>query len=157
MFISTKFVINNIEREKEIVNMTRKNMEFLKKNRIRFTWPEKTVEEEYSIEKYRKYRKWIEKEWEQKEQGFTKRLLVFFNKPMKTQFTVEISNYGPLGFYNSDTNTVTININTHLDSALTIKHEMIHIMLELFIKKYRIKHRQKENIVNTILEILKNI
>jgi len=157
MFVNIKFVINNIEREKEIVNITGKNMKFLKKNRIRFTWPEEAVEEEYNIEKYRKYKKLVEKEWKQKEQGFTKRLLVFFNKPTKTQFIVEISNYGPLGFYNPDTNTVTININAHLDPVRIIKHEMVHIMLELFTKRYHIKHRQKENIVNTILEILESI
>ncbi len=152
--LNTKFVINAIEREKDIVNMVWKNINFLKTHKIRFTLPEKTIEEDYSIKKYEMYKKWIESEWRKKEKGFTKQLLTFFHRPVELQFTIEISNYGPLGFYNANNNSITINFNTHLDPINTIKHEMTHIMLEPFINKYRINHSQKELIVNTILKIL---
>ena len=85
---------------------------------------------------------------------FCRKIANFFHKPADFQFIIEISNYGPLGFYNENNNTVTINLNTHLDVIKTIKHEMVHIMVEPFIKKYHIEHKQKESIVNTILKIL---
>lgn len=151
-----KFTINNIKREKEIIGITNKHLDFLKGERIKFTLPNKTIEQEYNIKTYNIFLKEVKKGWDQKEKAFTKRLLDFFNKPTKTEFIVEISNYGPLGFYNIKTNTITININTHLDPIQTIKHEMIHIMIELLIKKYHIKHKRKENIVDTILQILEN-
>ena len=151
---NVKFVISTVEKEKEIVGMIRKDIEFFKTHKIRFTWPKKKVEEEYNIKKYKDYKEWLENEWLKKENGFTERLLTFFNKPTKLQFIIEISNYGPLGFYNPNNNTITINQNTHLDSIGTIKHEMIHILVEPFIKKYHIQHKKKEHIVNTIFEFL---
>ena len=134
--------------------MVRKNVEFFKTNKIRFTWPEKTVEEEYSIKKYKMYKEWIEVEWAKKERGFVERLLIFFHKLAELQFTIEISNYGPLGFYNASSNTLTVNLNNHPNVIHTIKHEMVHIMVEPFIRKYHIEHARKEFIVNTILSIL---
>ncbi|OGZ32942.1 MAG: hypothetical protein A2V69_02980 [Candidatus Portnoybacteria bacterium RBG_13_40_8] len=152
--LNTKFVINSIEREKEIVDMVNKNINFFRTNRIVFTFPEKTVEEEYDIKKHENYKEWLETEWAKRENEFTERLLFLFNKSIELQFTVEISNYGPLGFYNTNTNTVTINLNTKLDVISTIKHEMIHIILEPFIRKYQIEHARKEFIIDTILKIL---
>ena len=152
---NVKFTINTIKREKEIANMVSKNVEFFKINKVRFTWPEKPVEEEYDINKYKEYKERIEKEWKKRGQGFVMRLLTFFHLPKKFQFIIEISNYGPLGFYNADTNTITVNLNTHLDAIDTIMHEMVHIMVEPFIKKYDIKYERKEFIVDTILKILK--
>ena len=152
---NTKFTISTLEREKEIVDMVRKNIEFLKSNRIRFTLPEKAIEKEYNIKKYESYKELLEAEWVKRgEDNFVERLLTFFHKSADFQFIIEISNYGPLGFYNENNNTVTINLNTHLDVIKTIKHEMVHIMVEPFIKKYHIEHKQKESIVNTILKIL---
>lgn len=154
---NTKFSINNIEREKEILDVVRKNIDFLNENKIIFTQTQNSLEKEYKVKKYKDYKKWIKEEWKKREGGFLEKLLIFFNKPAKTQFIIEISNYGPLGFYNVRTNTVTINMNTMLDAVKTIKHEMIHIILEPFIKKYSIEHKQKEDIVNTVLDILENI
>lgn len=152
---NTKVIINTIEREKQVVDMVHKNINFLKTNRIIFTLPEKSIEEEYDIKKYETYKEWIEAEWTKRENGFIERLLFLFNKPIELQFTVEISNYGPLGFYNASTNTITINLNTRLDVIDTIKHEVVHIVLEPFIKKYNIDFQNKENLVNTFFEFLK--
>lgn len=152
--MNIKFTINSIKQEKEIFEMVRKNIEFLKTNRIRFTWPEKTIEEEYDVKKYETYKKWLQNEWFKKENGFTEKLLAFFHEPIKTSFIIAISNYGPLGFYNANKNTVTVNLNNYPEVINTIMHEMIHIMLESFIQKYHIEHNQKEFIVNTILKIL---
>lgn len=131
--------------------MVRKNIKLLETNRICYTLPQKTIEKEYIIKKYEKYKEWIENEWEKEEKGFTEQLLTFFHRPLDFQLTIEISNYGPLGFYNENKNIATINLNTHLNPVNTIKHEMVHVMLEPFIKNYSIDHSRKEFIVNTIL------
>jgi hypothetical protein len=115
------------------------------------------VKIEYDIDKYKQHKDWLEDRWGKREVVFVKHLLDFFNKPEETEFNIEISNYGSLGHYNSNTNTITINLNTNLDPIETIKHEMIHITLEPFIRKYSIKHEQKEDIVNTIFDIIENI
>ena len=153
--INIKFVICDINREKEITEMVKGWLDFLKQNNIRFTWPEKPIEEEYDIEKHSAFKAKIEERWLKEEQEFVSRLLTFFHKPEDTQFIVEISNYGPLGFYNPANNTVTINLNTHLDPLSTIKHELIHLMVEPYIRKYKIQHSDKEKIVNTLLDSLK--
>jgi hypothetical protein len=157
MFNNINFAISDIEREKEIAKIVRKNIDFFKDHGIKFTQPDREIAKEYNINKYEDYRGKLESKWGEKENVFVQHLLSFFNKSEKTQFTVEISNYGPLGFYNFNTNTITINLNMDLDPTETIKHEMIHIVLEPFVKKYHIEHEQKENIVHTILEILESI
>ncbi len=149
-----KFIVNNIRREKEIVNMVQENLDFLKKNKIRFTWPEKRVEDEYNKKIYEDYKKWLGKEWRKKENKFVEKLLHLFNRPKNTKFNVEVSNYGPLGFYNTRNNTITINLNTHLDVVDTIKHEMIHIMIESFVRKYELSYTDKERVVNIVFNIL---
>lgn len=152
--LNIKFVVNSLEREKKIIDMVNKNINFFRTNKIIFTLPKESVEKEYSVKRYEVYKEWLEAEWVKREKGFVERLLTFFNRPAESQFTIEISNYGPLGFYNTNTNTLTINLNTHLDVISTIKHEMIHIILEPFIRKYQIEYTQKEFIVDTILKIL---
>lgn len=97
----------------------------------------------------------LKRNWKEREGGFVEKLLLFFHEPETFQFIVEISNYGPLGSYNPQNNTVTINLNTPFDPIETIKHEMVHIMVEPFVKKYKISHNQKEIIVKTISKILK--
>lgn len=150
---NVKFVINTVDREKEIVRMTLKNIKFLKDNKINFSLPVKTVEEEYDIKKYETFREKVEQAWDKKK-DFTQRLLTFFHEPLETKFVVEISNYGPLGFYSFNKHAVTINLNTRLNPIDTIMHEMTHIMVEPFVLRYHISYHQKENIVNAILRIL---
>ena len=151
---NVRFVINAIEREQEIAAMVSKHIEFFENNNIRFTRPVQSVDEEYDAEQYETYKIRLETEWTKREQGFTERLLTFFQRPADLQFTVELSNYGPLGFYNEKSNTITVNLNTHLDPVRTIMHEMVHIMLEPFIQKYRIEHNAKESIVNAVVGFL---
>jgi len=147
------FKICDINREKQITEMVKEWLEFLKQNNIRFTWPEKGIEQEYNIEKYNTFKKTIEERWKKEEKKFIPKLLIFFHQSKDTQFTVEISNYGPLGFYNPENNTITINLNTHLDPISTIKHEAIHLMVEPYIREFKLSHQEKEKIVNTLLDI----
>jgi len=149
-----KFIINNIEREKEIIEIVYKNIEFLKAQKIKFTLPKNSVDREYNIKEYQDYKNQLKNRWEKEKGNFVERLLTFFHKTKKTQFKVEISKYGPLGFYNSSDNTIIINLNAKRNPTDIIKHEMVHIMVEPFIKKYKISYKNKEIIVDTILTVL---
>ncbi len=153
---STKFIICDIRREEEIVNMVEKNIVFLKENKIKFTWSKRPLKEEYKVEEYKKHKKELESKWTKKDDQFVEKLVYFFGKPPGLNFIIEISNYGPMGFYNARKNTVTVNINNP-NSVDTIKHEIIHILIESFIKEYNINHEKKEMIVNTVKDIISDI
>ncbi len=148
-----KFIICDIQREREIVDMVEKNFEFFKKFKVKFTWPKKPLKEEYDIEKYKKYKKELESKWTKDDDEFVEKVLCFFRESQELNFTIEISNYGPMGFYNTRKNIVTINMNNP-NSVNTIKHEIIHILIEPFIKKHNINHEKKEIIVNTVKNII---
>ncbi len=148
-----RFIICNIQREKEIINMVEKNVEFFKELKIKFTWPKKLLEEEYEIGKYKKYKKKLESKWTKKDNEFIEKLACFFRESSGLNFIIEISNYGPMGFYNARKNIITINMNNP-NNVNTIKHEMIHILVEPFIREYNINHGKKEMIVNTVKDII---
>lgn len=136
--------------------MVERHADFFKKQQIRFTWPEKSIEEEHKSKRYEEFISSIKANWGNSEDEFIKRLLIFFHESPDSQFTVEVSQYGPLGFYNLERRTITINLNTHLNPLDTIKHELVHLMLERFIRAYNFSHEQKEDLVNTILSLIKS-
>lgn len=148
------FTVCGISREKEIAAIVEKNLEVLKQNRIRFTWPERPIEDEYNKREYKKHRTWLQEKWQDRGNEFTERLLIYFHQPQNLQFTVEVSNYGPLGFYNAGSNIITVNRNTHLDPIQTIKHELANIMLEPFARRYNLSFEQKERMADMVLEAL---
>jgi len=148
------FKICSIDRENEIFSMVKENLEFLKNNKIRFTWPQSTIEKEYDQKTYTSYKTWLTNEWIKRECNFLDKIIIFFNLPEDIIFEVEVSNYGPFGFYHSGLKRVTININNTLDVINTIKHEIIHIILDKYIIKYKIKYTDKEFIIKTILDFI---
>lgn len=151
------FKINSIKEEKQVFKLVRDNLEFLKKERLIFTWPEKSIEEEYDKKLLEEAKKKIEQEWKQKENNFFRKIELFFNIKIKKPFIVKISNYGTLGSYNNLERKVTINKNhKNKDIVETIKHEIIHIIIEPYIQKLKIDHSRKEYIVNSIYEIISN-
>jgi hypothetical protein len=150
------FKICSIKQEEKIIKDTKKSLAFLRKSRIIFTLPKKSIiKKEYYKEEYQNFKNKLEKEWQAREDNFFEKLEYFFNKKSKKQFKVNITNYGPLGFYNYLTGNIFINKNSKLDIINTIKHEVIHILIEPYIKKYQISHDKKEKAVNAMIEILK--
>ena len=96
---NTKFTISTLEREKEIVDMVRKDIEFLKSNRIRFTLPEKAIEKEYNIKKYESYKELLEAEWVKRgEENFVERLLTFFTNLQIFNSLLKFQTMGHLAF-----------------------------------------------------------
>lgn len=148
---SVSFNICSIDEERSIVDMTRKSVEFFKEHRIRITWPKTSVEEEYNKNEYVSFSKSLEEHWLKEGNVFLDRLITFFRLEHSPSFLIKITNYGPMGFYHEPDWTIFINRNNVNQAIRTIKHEMIHLLMEPFIRKYHIPHTQKETIVNTIL------
>ncbi|MDD5639359.1 MAG: hypothetical protein PHR47_00950 [Candidatus Pacebacteria bacterium] len=154
-----KFVPNSLKEEVIISEKTQKDIEFFNKHNIIFTLPQKQIQEEYNIEKYNDFILCLKKWWTKNDDEFINKLLIFFNKPTKTEFLVKISNYGVLGSYSDKQNTITINCyikEIDFDPIRIIKHEIIHILVQPYIETYSISHGKKESIVNSIFEILKD-
>lgn len=57
------FVINSIDLERKIINMTKQNIDFFRKNKIIFTLPDEALKKEYNLRKYKIFKEKIEKEW----------------------------------------------------------------------------------------------
>ncbi|MFA5886721.1 MAG: phosphotransferase [Patescibacteria group bacterium] len=73
----------------------------------------------------------------------------FFNKDIPDTFLIYLTNYGTNGSYFLP-NTIVFNINSQRGSK-TIVHEIVHLLIEDWIQKYKIQHWEKERIVDLIL------
>lgn len=135
------------------MNFTRQSLELIKRHRIRITWPQTTVEEEYDAKEYETYKIFLIEQWEHQEGGeFIDRIEIFFHENFSNPIKVEISHYGPMGFYDLDHWRVTINKNTDKDVIDTIRHEILHLMIEPMVKKFHMDHQTKESLVNDLLK-----
>ncbi len=148
------FSINKLEEEKKIVNSTNKKIKWFKSNGYDFTLPNRPLISIYNNGDYQKKTKEIRNKWIKQENKFFFVLESFFNKKFKKKIIVHISKYGVGGGYNLP-NHVYINIDLPYDPMKTIKHEIIHIIVETFIEKNKIKHLEKERIVESLGKILK--
>ena len=90
-----------------------------------------------------------------------KKKIIFFDKiedffavKINEPFEVNISNYGVGGCYNLP-RKITINKQLPYDHILNIKHEIIHLLIEPFIKKHNIDFQNKEKLTNCILDLFK--
>jgi len=147
------FKINTIKQEQETFDNLKKKVGFYKRYHIRFTWPKKSVKDEYNRSDYLVFKKWLQKEWQKRENNFLEKIEILFHFKIKKAFEVYISNYGSGGRYILP-NLIIINKQLKYDYIKVIKHEIIHLLVEPFIQKYKIEHQHKEKIVNAILEIL---
>jgi hypothetical protein len=152
-----RFVINTIEEEESVCKIAKNNVDFYISQRIVFTLPSKTIEEEYDLSRSEDFNSHLEKWWSEDDEEFIEKLLVFFNKPLNTAFVVSLSIYCVLGLYTNKENIITINNcikDIDFDPIRIIKHEITHILVEPFIEKYSIGYSEKEEIVNKVLKII---
>jgi hypothetical protein len=121
--------------------------------------PQKTIEEEYDPKRYSEFMTFLERWWTEEDEAFIDKLLLFFNKDKDTIFTIKVSNYGVLGSYSDKENIVILNCcikDIDFDPIRIVKHEIIHILVEPFIREYSIVHEKKEEIVNGVLKLMRD-
>jgi len=79
----------------------------------------------------------------------SKKLKEIFKKDVPITFVVYLTNYGTGGSYDLP-NIIIFNSNSK-KGYKTIVHEIIHLIIEPWIKEYKIQHWEKERIVDLIL------
>lgn len=83
------------------------------------------------------------------EKPFLKKLKEIFYKKIPDTFIIKLTSYGMGGSYDLP-NIVRFNIKSTIGPK-TILHEIIHLAIEPWIIKYKIRHWEKERIVDLIL------
>jgi hypothetical protein len=146
------FKINDINQEKILVESLQKSIDFFNSHRIETTWPKEEIEKEYKESDYTNFRNKLEEEWSTRENNFFDKIETFFNLKIDEPFEVNISNYGVGGCYNLP-RKVIINRQLPYDHISNIKHEIIHLLIEPYIKKYNIDFQNKEKLTNCFLEL----
>ncbi|MFH1620550.1 MAG: hypothetical protein ABIB04_00510 [Patescibacteria group bacterium] len=144
------FVSNTAEEEQSIVDRFHDSVDFFKRHQIRFNMPRRAILEEYDSSLYEAYRAVAEADWANRSENFIEKLRLFFQRPEPFQFIVRITQYGPFGFYDFKDQSVTINRHANIDAFRIIQHEMIHVMVEPYILAQKLKHSQKEFIVESL-------
>ncbi len=150
-----KFKIKTVEEERETIQQAKEKEDWYKKNDYPITLPKKDLESEYIKEKYLSEAKRLEKLWSRQDDKFVQVLTDFLNKDMEQPIVVHVGKYGVAGRYTLP-NHVYINTQLFDNHIEIIKHEIVHLLLEPFVQKYGIDHEEKENLVDTIQEIVEN-
>jgi len=151
------FSIPSLEEEKFLVNkLVLPRLAFLKEKGIIFTLPKTSVAEEYSPTQLEIFKQKLEKEWKALNNNFFEKLESFFGITITEPFLVHVSNYGPLGHYLYKTRHVFINIHIEekgFKTVKTVKHEIVHLIIEPFLHRYNIDYQKKEKVVNAIVDL----
>ena len=150
-----EFSINTLEQEKKMLKNHCKDGDilFCKKREIPIYLPEISVEKEYSSKLLEAEKERIEKIWKKEAKDFQNKIKIFFNR--KLDITIYITNYSTFGSYDPKVNSIFINRNIgNKHITRIIKHEVIHLLLNDYIKKFNINSEQKEDIVNSIVSVL---
>ena len=73
-----------------------------------------------------------------------------FGNKLPKEFQVILTKYGTEGSYNPP-NRIFLNISNKSPQTLVLLHEITHLIIHKYIKKYQIQHWEKERIVDLIL------
>jgi len=105
---------------------------------------------EYVEEDYEKAAIEINKQFSRIENTFYDKLQRQCGKRIKRNFNLVLTKYGVGGSY-SLPNKIIYNFQMKSSSINTIMHEITHLTIEPYIKKYQIQQNEKERIVDLIL------
>ena len=108
------------------------------------------IENEHVEQDYKKVAAEIKKEYAKIESDFFTKLQVICGVRIKKHFIIILTKYGVGGSY-SLPNKIIYNIGMRSSSINTVLHEITHLIIEPYIKRYRIKQNEKERIVDLIL------
>lgn len=104
---------------------------------------------EYNEADYRRMADQIKKDFEECAGPMEENLIRIFSKQLPKNVEIILTKYGPGGSYNLP-NKIILKINNK-KGIKTVWHELVHILLESDIIKYKIEHNAKERIVDLIL------
>ena len=146
--------LNTYKEELEHLKLLKKEKTFLIRNGYFCNFP-KIYDKHTYLENLRQYHdlyiKTVSK-WNTESENFYKKIEYFFGKKINKSIEIKYTCYGPGGHYFSKENKVVVNINSpHI--IYIIKHEIVHLLVEPYILKYKIKHENKERLVNSIMNI----
>ncbi|MEK7578943.1 MAG: hypothetical protein AAB460_00180 [Patescibacteria group bacterium] len=111
----------------------------------------KVVTEEFDTVAYDNAIKLLESEFRKIERDFTKNLKSL-GVPVHDTYTISLTKYGVGGSY-SLPNNVQVNIDYgRTISWITLAHEIVHLAIEEWVKKYKIEHWTKERMVDLIMD-----
>lgn len=108
------------------------------------------IENEYAEQDYKKVAAEIKKEYAKIESNFFTKLQTICGIRIKRHFTIILTKYGVGGSYLLP-NKIIFNITMKSSSINTVLHEITHLIIEPYIKKYQIQQNEKERIVDLIL------
>jgi len=106
---------------------------------------------EYEENDYLNTAEEIKQKFEKIEKDFFTKLQDVCGKKIKRKYAVILTKYGVGGSY-SMPNTIIYNFGMKSSSFDTILHEIVHLVIEPYIKKYLIQQNEKERIVDLILK-----
>ncbi len=139
--------INTFEEEQACIDFSKKTKEFCDSKGLNCILPAiEFTEEIYNKTNYKDIYNKIIDEFNIEE--FTEKINLFFNNP-ELLIDIRISAYGTYGYYWPHENKIFVNIHSG-NIISTIKHEIIHLIIEPYIQKYNIGHEEKERLVNSL-------
>ncbi|MBU1131737.1 hypothetical protein KKC32_00575 [Patescibacteria group bacterium] len=108
------------------------------------------LENEYAEKDYAKESAEINKKFFKIENEFFAGLEKLCGKKIKRNFKLILTKYGVGGSY-SLPNKIIYNFAMKFSAVNTVFHEITHLIIEPYIRKYKIKQNEKERIVDLIL------
>jgi hypothetical protein len=155
--MKTVFVkFNSYKEELSYVELLKKEKSFLLENGYDVDLPEIFDENVYKKNKknYGKLLLEFEKKWNSEDKLFYSKIEDFFGRMMDKSIKIKFTAYGSGGHYDLKNDIVIVKINSPYDPIFIIKHEIVHLLLEPYILKYKVNHKNKEKLIDAILEVL---
>lgn len=133
--------------------------DWYKKHNLKFFLPKgvfidnikEKVEQEFDIESYKRAERDLFNFIKEIPQDFFNKLEKKTGKKIPKKVKIILTRYGVFGSYNLP-NLIIININRkHNLMIKTLKHELVHLLVEEEVQKKKLTHKQKEELVESIL------
>jgi len=109
------------------------------------------LKNEYIEKDYKKIANQLGNEFSRIENDFYNKLEIIFRKKIRQNFQIILTQYGVGGSYRLP-NKIIYNFAMKSSSVYTVLHEIIHLLIESYITKYKIEQNEKERIVDLILK-----
>lgn len=155
MSISLNFRANNSDEERKMIQFISGKKKWFDKNGYKYILPSEKRGLHYDKKKYQIIISKIKNNWLSRDGSiFLKKVSVFFNINYRKKILVNITMYGTGGMYDVNSGSIFINPKLGYDSISVIKHEIIHLFLEKYVRQFAVSHEKKEKMVQSIFLLL---